>query len=166
MGHTDLDVFWDQSSCHMEFIFQVWHFSIKQSLSYRAKSLDHEIYNRHTDLDIFLCQSSGHMELIFLGLTFLHQIVFKICQNHGIMKYRWQWPRYILRSIIESHGTYVYSWYMYVISPSNSLRVIRQNHWTVKCRPHWPRHIFMSTIGSHGTYNSGMTFLYQIVFNI
>ena len=72
------------------------------------------------------------------GMTFLHQIVFKICQNHWTMKYRLHWPSCIFRSIIRSHGTYI---------QGTSFWVIRQNHWTMKCRSQWPRYILCQSLG-------------------
>ena len=62
------------------------------------------------------------------------------------MKYRSQWPIFILRSKVKSY---------WLISPrhhvnaSNSLQNMRQSHWTMKYRSQWPTFILRSSIKSH-----------------
>ena len=69
-----------------------------------------------------------------------------IMENHWTMKYRSQWPTFILRSNI---------WLYWFIIPnndvhtSNSLQDTRQNHWTIKSRSQWPTIILRSNLGSY-----------------
>ena len=51
------------------------------------------------------------------------------------MKYRSQWPTFILRSHVESYWLIIQK---YDVHTSNSLQDIRQNHWTVKYGSCWP----------------------------
>ena len=74
-------------------------------------------------------------------MTFIHQILFKICQNHWTMKYRSQWPTFILRSNIVSYWLIIRN---YDVHTSNSLWDIRQNQWTMKYRSLWPTFILRS----------------------
>ena len=55
-------------------------------------------------------------------------------QNHWTIKYRSQWPTFILRSNL---GSYWFIMPMYDVHASNSLQDIRQNHWTMKYRSQW-----------------------------
>ena len=62
------------------------------------------------------------------------------------MKYRSQWPAFILRSNIGSYWLIILK---YDVHTSNSLQNIRQNHWTMKYRSQWPTFILRSHVGSY-----------------
>ena len=65
-----------------------------------------------------------------------------IRQNHWTMKYRSEWPIFILRSywpIIPK----------YDVRMSNCFQDIMQNDWTMKYWSQWPTFIFRSNIGSY-----------------
>ena len=67
-------------------------------------------------------------------------------QNHWTMKYRSQWPIFILRSNFRLY------WHIIPnnnVHTSNSVQDIRQNHWTMEYRSQWPSFIFWSNIGSY-----------------
>ena len=51
------------------------------------------------------------------------------------MKYRSQWPTFIVRSNVVSYWLIIPK---YDVHTSNSLQDIRRNHWTVKYRSCWP----------------------------
>ena len=61
------------------------------------------------------------------------------------MKYRSQWPTFILRSNVRS---YRFILRKYDVHTSNSLQDIRQNHWTMKYMSKWPTFI----LRSNGSY--------------
>ena len=69
-----------------------------------------------------------------------------IRQNHWTIKYRSQWPTFILRSRIKSYWLIIPR---YHVNTSNSLQDIRQNHWTMKYRSQWPTFILRSSIKSY-----------------
>ena len=58
----------------------------------------------------------------------------EIWQNHRTMKYRSQWPIFILRSNVRSYWPIIPKYDVYT---SNSLQHVAQNHWTVKYRSQW-----------------------------
>ena len=62
------------------------------------------------------------------------------------MKYRSQWPTFILKSSIKSHWLIIPRYHVYT---SNSLQAIRQSHWTMKYRSQWPTFILKSSIKSY-----------------
>ena len=67
---------------------------------------------------------------------------FKIRQSHWTLKYRSQWPTFILRSNVSC-------WLIitkYDVHTSNRLQDIRQNHWTMKYRSQWPTFILRSNV--------------------
>ena len=69
-----------------------------------------------------------------------------IRQNQLTMKYRSQWPTFILRSNVGSY------WFIIQnndVHTSNSLQDTRQNHWTIKYRSKWPTFILRSNLGSY-----------------
>ena len=61
------------------------------------------------------------------------------------MKYRSQWPTFILRS---NTGSYCLIIPKYGVHISNSLQDIRQNHWTMKYRSQWPTFILRPNVVS------------------
>ena len=69
-----------------------------------------------------------------------------IRQNHWTMKYRSQWPKFILRSNIGSYRLIIPKYDVHI---SNSFQDIRQNHWTMKYRSQWPTFILRSNIVSY-----------------
>ena len=81
-------------------------------------------------------------------MTFIHQILFlkDTRQNHWTMKYRPQWPTFILRLNVVSYWLIIPK---YDVHTSNSLQDIRQNHWTMKYRLQWPTNILRSDAGSY-----------------
>ena len=69
-----------------------------------------------------------------------------IRQNHWTMKYRSQWPTFILRSNV---GLYWLKILKCDVHTSNNLQDIRQNHWTMKYRSQWPTFILRSDVRSY-----------------
>ena len=69
-----------------------------------------------------------------------------IRHNHWTMKYRSQWPTFILGSNVGSYQFILRNYDVYI---SSSLQDIRQNHWTVKYRWRWTTFIFRSSVGSY-----------------
>ena len=102
----------------------------------------------HVDLYLLWGQSLGHTVSLSENMTFMQCIASNslgdIRQNHWTMKYRSQWPIFILRS---NFGSY------WLIIPnnnghtSNRLQDIRQNHWTIEYRSQWPTLILRSNVG-------------------
>ena len=69
-------------------------------------------------------------------MVIIYPIVFKLQgKNHQTMKYRSQWPTFILRSNVLSYWLIIPK---YDVHTSYSLQDIRQYHWTVKYRSSWP----------------------------
>ena len=65
---------------------------------------------------------------------------------HNPMKYRSQWPTFILRL---NAGSYWFILSKYDVHTSNSLQDIRQNYWTMKYKSRWPTFILWSCIRSY-----------------
>ena len=78
--------------------------------------------------------------------THLSNSLGDIRQNHWPMKYRSQWPTFILKS---NAGSYWPKIPKYDVHTSNSFQDITQNHWTMKYRSQWPTFIFRSNVGSY-----------------
>ena len=81
-----------------------------------------------------------------------------IRQNNWTMKYRSQWPTFILRLNVVSY------WLMipkYDVHTSNRLQHIRQNHWTIKYGSQWPTFILRSNVGSYWLTIPSMMFIHQ-----
>ena len=69
-----------------------------------------------------------------------------IRQNHWTIKYRSQWPKFILRSNVVSYRLIILK---YDVHAANSLQDIRQNHRIMKYKSQWPSIIFRSNVGSY-----------------
>ena len=69
-----------------------------------------------------------------------------IRQNYWTMKYRSQWPIFIMRSNFGSYWLIIPN---NIVHTSNSLQDIRQNHWTMEYRSQWPTFILRSNAGSY-----------------
>ena len=120
-------------------------YHVYTSNSLQNMSQNHWPWNiGHSDPLLFWGQTSSHTDSLFQGIMFIHQIVFKIWgKNHWTMKYRSQWPTFILKSSIKSYLLMIPRYHVYT---SNSLQDIRQNHWTMKYRSQWPTFILRSSI--------------------
>ena len=102
------------------------------SSKYMAKSLDHEIWVTVTYIYFYVkCPVilTRNSEVRW----FIHQT--DIRQNHWTMKYRSQWPTFILRSHVRSYWLIMPKYHVHT---SNSLQDIRQNQWIVKYGSCWP----------------------------
>ena len=111
-----------------------WCSYIKLSSKYKTKSLDHEIWVTVTYIYFYvkrLVILTHNSEVNVYTSNSLQDI----WQNHWTMKYRSQWPTFILRSHIRS---YCFIIPKYDVHTSNRLQDIRQNHWTVKYGSCWP----------------------------
>ena len=100
-------------------------------------------------LSASILNSSSHTDSLAQGIMCIHLIVFKVWGiNHWTMKYRSQWPTFILRSSTKSYWLIIPRYYVYT---SNSLQNIhvRQNHWTMKYRSQRPTYILRSIIKSY-----------------
>ena len=86
----------------------------------------------HVDLHLLWGQSLGHTVSLSKNVTLIIQIVLRdIRQNHWTMKYRSQWPTFILRSNVRSYWLNIPN---YDVHTSNSLQDKQQNHGTMKYR--------------------------------
>ena len=99
-----------------------------------------------SDIYLFWGQSLGHTVLLSENMTLIHQSLGDISQNHWTMKYKSQWPTFILRSNIGSYWPTIPK---YDVDTSNSFQDIMQNHWTMKYRSQWPTFIFQSNVLSY-----------------
>ena len=100
----------------------------------------------HSDLHLFWGQTSGCSDSYYESMMYIHQIVFKIRQNHWTMKYRSWGPTFILRSCIGS--------YWFIIPNNdyptwNSLQGKRHIHWPIKYMSQWPTFILRSNFWSY-----------------
>ena len=97
----------------------------------------------HSDLYLFWGQTSGHTD----SQSHIRMLVFEILgENHWTMKYRSQWPTFILRWNV---GSYWFTIPNKDVQTLNSLQDIRQNHWNMKYRSQWPTFILRWNIGSY-----------------
>ena len=86
-----------------------------------------------------------------------------IRQNHWTMKYRWQWPIFILRSNVKSYWLISPCYHVYT---SNSLQNMRQNHWPWNIGHSDPL-LFWGQASSHaGSLVQGIMFIHQKAFKI
>ena len=109
----------------------------------------------------------GHIDLhLYWGQTYWRKIpknyvhtsnsLQDVTQNHWTMKYRSQWPIFILRSywlVIPNNDVYI----------SNSLQDIRQNHWTMKYRSQWPTLFWDQMLCHTDSSSQTMMFIHQII---
>ena len=127
IGHVDLYLFWGQSLGH--------------PVSSENMTLIHQIVIEtyaeitgpwnigHNDIHLFWGQRSNvlsYWPIIPKYDVNTSNSLQDIMQNHWTMKYRSQWPTFILRSNIRSY------WFIIPnndVHTSNSLQDTRQNHW-------------------------------------
>ena len=100
----------------------------------------------HVDLYLFWGQTGSHCLIIWKYDTLTPNSLGNIRQNHWTMKYRSQWPTFILRSNVWSYWLIIPN---YDVHTSNNLQDIRQNQWTMKYRSQWPIFILRSNVGSY-----------------
>ena len=89
---------------HMELISKVWYSSIKTSSRYKGYSIDHEIWVTITYLyiEVTLHITWNYYSRYDISLS---NSLRDIRHNHWTMKYRSNWPTYILRSHFMSQET-------------------------------------------------------------
>ena len=99
---------------------------------YNPRHNRHKCQGINIDRLIFTLRSKfGSHCLIWKYDTHASNSVGDIRQNHWTIKYRSQWPTFILRSNIRPYWPIIPK---YDVHTSNSLQDVTQNHWTMKYR--------------------------------
>ena len=101
----------------------------------------------HSDPLLVWSQAWSHIDILAKRYhIYTSNSLQNISQNHWTMKYKSQWPTFILRSSIKSYWLITLKYYVYI---SNSLQGMRQNHSTMKYSSQSPTFILRWSIKSY-----------------